>query len=65
MKRTIHTLIAVGACLLAPASGSFASAARAQSVDWQQVDEALGRKPVKRRAAMTPCRIFIPAKTRA
>src|SRR3569623_715851 len=45
MKRTIHALIALGACLLAPASGSFVSAAHAQSVDWQKVDETLGRKP--------------------
>src|SRR4051812_8175004 len=44
MKRTIRALIAVGACILAPASGSFVLVARAQSVDWQKVDETLGRK---------------------
>ncbi|WP_164935545.1 DUF1259 domain-containing protein [Bradyrhizobium guangzhouense] len=46
MKLTIHALIALGACLLAPASGSFVSAANAQTVDWQKVDQTLGRKPV-------------------
>jgi hypothetical protein len=45
MKRTIKALIALGACFLAPALVSFVSAARAQSIDWQTVDEALGRKP--------------------
>ena len=44
MKRTIHALIALGVCILAPAFGAFVSAARAQSVDWQKIDETLGRK---------------------
>ncbi|WP_439400271.1 DUF1259 domain-containing protein (plasmid) [Bradyrhizobium sp. PMVTL-01] len=44
MKMTIHALIALGACILAPAFGFFVSPARAQSVDWQKVDETLGRK---------------------
>lgn len=44
MKRRVRTLIALGACLLTSISESFVSTARAQSVDWQKVDEALGRK---------------------
>jgi hypothetical protein len=44
MKRRIRALIALGACLLVSISEPFVSTARAQSVDWQKVDEALGRK---------------------
>ncbi|GLH80676.1 hypothetical protein SSBR45G_55850 [Bradyrhizobium sp. SSBR45G] len=45
MKRTIRALFTLGACFLAPAAVSFVSAAHAQNVDWQSVDETLGRKP--------------------
>ncbi|OPY97786.1 peptidase M23 [Bradyrhizobium sacchari] len=37
MRKTISALMAVGACFIATA--------RAQDVDWQKVDDALGRKP--------------------
>ncbi|MDT4737239.1 DUF1259 domain-containing protein [Bradyrhizobium sp. WYCCWR 12699] len=42
--KQIGALIALGACLFALPPGPFVSAARAQSVDWSKVDEALGRK---------------------
>jgi hypothetical protein len=56
MRNTISALIAVGACALAigPTTQKigwevitkpFISAAHAQEVDWQKVDETLGRKP--------------------
>jgi Domain of Unknown Function (DUF1259) len=56
MQNTISALIGVGACCLAGAavdqsfgwrifSESFITTAHAQNVDWQQVDEILGRKP--------------------
>jgi hypothetical protein len=38
MQKTIAALIGIGACFIA--------SAHAQSIDWQKVDEALGRKPV-------------------
>jgi hypothetical protein len=38
MQKTISALIGIGACFIA--------SAHAQSIDWQKVDEALGRKPV-------------------
>lgn len=56
MRKTISTLIGIGACFYAT-SGSvqiadwreftelFVAAAHAQDVDWQKVDETLGRKP--------------------
>ncbi|MBR0782451.1 DUF1259 domain-containing protein [Bradyrhizobium iriomotense] len=37
MRKTISALMVIGACFIATA--------RAQDVDWQKVDEALGRKP--------------------
>ncbi|WP_439374306.1 DUF1259 domain-containing protein [Bradyrhizobium sp. DASA03120] len=37
MRKTISALMAIGAC--------FITTARAQDVDWQKVDDALGRKP--------------------
>ena len=37
MRNTISALMAIGACFIATA--------QAQDVDWQKVDEALGRKP--------------------
>src|SRR5437762_2055175 len=37
MRKTISALMTIGACFIA--------AARAQGVDWQKVDETLGRKP--------------------
>ncbi|MBB4369080.1 hypothetical protein GGD63_001868 [Bradyrhizobium sp. cir1] len=37
MRKTISALMAIGACFIATA--------RAQDVDWQKVDDALGRKP--------------------
>src|SRR3954469_2948532 len=46
MKRTIRAVVTIGVCLLSPASVFFASAARAQSINWQKVDETLGRRPV-------------------
>lgn len=45
MRKAILALIGIGACVLAPASEWLASAAHAQDVDWQKVDETLGRKP--------------------
>lgn len=56
MRNTVSALIGVGACFLAGAavvqnfvwqiSGEpFITAAHAQNVDWQKVDEVLGRKP--------------------
>jgi hypothetical protein len=45
MKRTTQVLIALGACLFASTSEPFVSAARAQGIDWQKVDEVLGRRP--------------------
>jgi len=46
MKQTTRSLIALGTCLLVPASDFFICAAHAQSIDWEKVDETLGRKPV-------------------
>ena len=40
MRNTLFTFIGLGACLL----GSV-STAQAQNIDWQKVDETLGRKP--------------------
>ena len=37
MRKTISALMAIGACFIATA--------RAQEVDWQKVDDAMGRKP--------------------
>ncbi|MBR1139039.1 MAG: DUF1259 domain-containing protein [Bradyrhizobium sp.] len=45
MRKAILALIGISACVLAPASEWLASAAHAQDVDWQKVDETLGRKP--------------------
>lgn len=45
MRKAILALIGICACVLAPASEWLASAAHAQDVDWQKVDETLGRKP--------------------
>src|SRR5262245_26010017 len=56
MRNTISALIGVGACLLVPGANAqktdwrvftepFISTAHAQDVDWQKVDETLGRKP--------------------
>jgi hypothetical protein len=56
MRKTISTLIGIGACFFAAGgntqladrlafSGLFIAAAHAQDVDWQKVDETLGRKP--------------------
>jgi hypothetical protein len=57
MRKTISALVGIGACFFA-ANGSaqkldwqvftepFVSQAHAQDIDWQKVDETLGRKPV-------------------
>jgi len=45
MRSAIWTLIGIGVCLLAPGATPFASAAHAQDIDWQKVDDTLGRKP--------------------
>lgn len=45
MRSTIWTLIGIGACLLAPGATPFVASARAQDIDWQKVDDTLGRKP--------------------
>src|SRR4030081_1446241 len=45
MRTAILAAIGIGACLLSPTSGPFIPAAHAQNVDWQKVDETLGRKP--------------------
>jgi Domain of Unknown Function (DUF1259) len=56
MQNTISALIAIGACLFAPGANAqkidwrvftepFVSTAHAQDVDWQKIDETLGRKP--------------------
>ncbi len=56
MRNTIWALIGIGACLFAPGTNAqkidwrvftepFMSTAHAQDVDWQKVDETLGRKP--------------------
>ncbi|HEU0150430.1 MAG TPA: DUF1259 domain-containing protein [Bradyrhizobium sp.] len=45
MRSAILAVIGIGACILSPTSGPFIPAARAQNVDWQKVDETLGRKP--------------------
>lgn len=56
MRNTVSALIGVGACFLAGAAvvqnfdwqisrEPFITAAHAQNVDWQKVDEVLGRKP--------------------
>lgn len=41
MKRTVWPLIVIGLALGYP---SFVDMARAQAIDWQKVDETLGRK---------------------
>ena len=43
MRNTLFAFIGLGACLL----GSISSA-QAQNVDWQKVDETLGRSPPSR-----------------
>ncbi len=45
MRRTIWTAIGIAVCLLGLASEAFVPTALAQDVDWQKVDETLGRKP--------------------
>jgi hypothetical protein len=56
MRKTISTLIGIGACFFAAGGNTppadwrafselFVAAAHAQDVDWQKVDETLGRKP--------------------
>src|SRR5215467_14571501 len=56
MRNTISALMTIGVCLLAPGANAqkidwrvftepFVSTAHAQDVDWQKVDETLGRKP--------------------
>ncbi|MEH2485473.1 DUF1259 domain-containing protein [Bradyrhizobium sp. AZCC 2230] len=45
MRTAILAVIGIGACILSATSGPFTAAARAQNVDWQKVDDALGRKP--------------------
>ncbi|WP_431014885.1 DUF1259 domain-containing protein [Bradyrhizobium pachyrhizi] len=56
MRRTILAVIGIGSCVLASSavgqtfewkifSEPFIASARAQSVDWQKVDDVLGRKP--------------------
>jgi hypothetical protein len=56
MRNTISALIGIGACFLATSGSAqkvdwrvftepFVSIAHAQDVDWQKVDETLGRKP--------------------
>src|ERR1700739_4986775 len=45
MRTAILAAIGIGACILSPTAGPFIPAAHAQNVDWQKVDEVLGRKP--------------------
>ncbi len=45
MRRTIWTWIGIAVCLLGLPSEAFVSTAHAQDIDWQKVDETLGRKP--------------------
>ncbi len=56
MRKKFSAIISIGGCLLASSAVSqtidwrifsepFIASARAQSVDWQKVDETLGRKP--------------------
>jgi hypothetical protein len=56
MRKTISTLIGIGACVFAAGGNTqladwrafselFVAAAHAQDIDWQKVDETLGRKP--------------------
>jgi hypothetical protein len=56
MRNTISALIVIGACFLATSGSAqkidwqvfaepFVSSAHAQTVDWQKVDDTLGRKP--------------------
>ncbi|WP_257169633.1 DUF1259 domain-containing protein [Bradyrhizobium sp. SRS-191] len=45
MKAAILAVISIGTCILSPASQWLMSEAHAQELDWQKVDETLGRKP--------------------
>src|SRR5215831_10413352 len=56
MRNTISAVMTIGACLLTPGANAqkidwrvftepFVSSAHAQDVDWQKIDETLGRKP--------------------
>lgn len=45
MRTAILALIGIGVCVLSPVSEPFIPAAHEQDIDWQTVDETLGRTP--------------------